>query len=137
MIATIIAKKKIKSAFKDLNKKDLNVFMKDWCENAIFHYPGKTPVSGTFSGKQVIQEWFETFFMTFNRINFTILSIKSEKIFDLFGTNTLSVEFEIKLKKENHEYTNRGITVIQIKSRKIISARDYIFDLESLNQAWI
>ena len=48
MIGALIARRKASEGFEALNRRDLEVFLKDWADDATFIYPGDVSgVSGT------------------------------------------------------------------------------------------
>ena len=48
MIGALIARRKASEGLEALNKRDLEVFLKDWADDATFTYPGDlSGVSGT------------------------------------------------------------------------------------------
>jgi len=137
MIGAMVAKKKILSGFDSMNRHDLDAFLTNWTEDAVFIYPGNFSVSGEQKGKKAVVEWFQNFMKQFPVIKFTIKNVCVENIFDLVGTNVLAVSWDIKLNNQaGEEFQNSGVTVITLKNRKAVLVRDYIFDLEVARKAW-
>ncbi|MDH5646296.1 MAG: nuclear transport factor 2 family protein [Candidatus Heimdallarchaeota archaeon] len=137
MIGTIVAKKKAKKAFDNLNKKDIEGLLKDWTDTTKFHYPGNTKVSGSHTGLTQISMWFENLFNHFENILFDVKYISCSRIFDFFGNNILTVIFDVHItKKDGTKFANFGITKIEIKNRKVIDVRDFFFDMNKLEKGW-
>lgn len=138
MIGALIAKKALAKAFENLDRHDLSKFMAAWRENGVFIYPGGIPESGTFSGKAAVEGWFKRFFEQFPKIRFEVLDICVRNLFDLAGTNTVAVHWNIRLtNKEGREGQNSGVTVVNIQGGKVVRAKDYIFDLgENFRKNW-
>jgi len=65
MIGAIIAKRKARSSFDCLNRRELHAFLRDWADDATFVYPGNLSVSGTMEGKPAIDDWFQKFMTQF------------------------------------------------------------------------
>ena len=59
MMGAIVARRKVRSAFNSLNKRDLNSFMANWADDATFIQPGILPSSGEIKGKEAIRAWFQ------------------------------------------------------------------------------
>lgn len=138
MIGALVAKRALASAFEALNRHDLPKFMAAWREDGAFVYPGEIPESGTFQGKSAVEGWFRHFFEQFPRIQFDIQDICVKNIFDLAGTNTAAVHWNIHLtNREGRVGENSGVTVISIRRGKVIYAKDFIFDLgPNFKQNW-
>ncbi|MDH3561377.1 MAG: nuclear transport factor 2 family protein [Gammaproteobacteria bacterium] len=137
MLGALIAKHKVRSAFSYFNDRNMEKFLSLWDDNAIFIYPGNVSVSGTNKGKSTVSAWFNNLMDVGPSVNFSIKSICVDNIFDLIGTNVITVEWD-------NSVTNRkginilvsGVSVIRIKKGRIIYVRDYIFDPEKLPIAW-
>ena len=138
MIGALIAKKALAGAFGDLDRHNLEKFMSAWREDGEFVYPGDIPESGTFQGKAAVEGWFRRFFEQFPKIQFDIRDICVRNIFDLAGTNTVTVHWDIHLtNKEGREGRNSGVTVVEIQGGNVVRAKDYIFDLgENFRKNW-
>ncbi len=133
-----MAKKALAEAFGNLNRHDLGKFMAAWRDDGAFIYPGEIPESGTFQGKAAVEGWFRRFFEQFPKIRFEILDICVQNIFDLTGTNTAAVHWNIHLtNREGREGRNAGVTVVTIQGGKVVRAKDYIFDLgDNFRKNW-
>ena len=137
MIGAIIAKSKARSGFDSLSGHNLEKFMADWADDAMFIYPGNLSTSGEIKGKEAIQEWFKKFIEQFPISSFNLKNICVQNIFALGGTNTLAIEWDVKLtNREGNEFENSGVTIICLKGRKAVLVRDYISDLEVTKKAW-
>ena len=137
MIGAIIATSKARSGFDSLSGHNLEKFMADWADDAMFIYPGNLSISGEIKGKEAIQEWFKKFIEQFPISSFNLKNICVQNIFALGGTNTLAIEWDVKLtNREGNEFENSGVTIICLKGRKAVLVRDYISDLEVTKKAW-
>jgi ketosteroid isomerase-like protein len=137
MIGTLIAKGKVRSAFKFLNQRNADVFLANWAEDATWIYPGNLSVSGEIKGKKAIEEWFRKFMDQFPRINFTIKHICLQNICDVTGTNHIVVEWDVQFtNKDGKETQNSGVTTIELKMGKAVLARDYIFNMDEVKTGW-
>jgi ketosteroid isomerase-like protein len=138
MIGALVAKKAIAGAFEAMNRHDLPKFMSAWRDDGVFVYPGEIPASGTFRGKSAVEGWFRNFFDQFPRIQFDVQDVCVRNIFALTGTNVVAVHWHIHLtNREGRVGENSGVTVITIKGGKVISVKDFIFDLgENFRLNW-
>ena len=137
MLGPLIAKKKVRSAFSYFNDRNMEKFLALWDDNAVFIYPGKLSVSGTKRGKKAVSDWFRNLMDTGPSVHFSIKSICVNNIFDLFGTNVITVEWVNSVtSRKGINILVSGVSVIRIKKGKIIKVCDYIFDPEKLPIAW-
>ena len=138
MIGTLIAKKKISSAFDALNRRDFSTFLSAWRDDCIFVYPGDISVSGKMEGKASIEKWFQNFMDQFPKIKFTLKNLCVSNIFDFVGTNVVAAHWDVDLtNRDGKEIKNSGITIINIKFGKAGLVKDYYFDTgEKFRSAW-
>lgn len=130
MIGTILARKSVSETFQAFNRKDLAAFMAGWHQDGVFIYPGDIPESGTFKGKEAVTAWFRNMMDKFQTIEFTVKNVCVQHSFDLVGTNTLAVQWDLKLKNlSGRTGFNTGTSIIQVKRGKVVLVKDYIFDL--------
>lgn len=130
MIGTLLAKRSVAATFTAFNNKDLDKFMSGWHENGVFIYPGDIPESGIYEGKEAVTEWFRNMMNRFQTIRFEVRDICVKKSFDLVGTNTLAVHWDLNLVNQSgRSGSNAGVSVIQIEKGKVVMVKDYIFDL--------
>jgi ketosteroid isomerase-like protein len=138
MIGALVAKKALASAFEALNRHDLSKFMSAWRDDGVFIYPGEIPESGTFRGKSAVEGWFRNFLDQFPSIRFDVKDICVRNIFDLTGTNTVAVHWNLQLtNRHGRAGQNSGVTVVHIKGGKAFLVKDFIFDLgENFKLNW-
>jgi ketosteroid isomerase-like protein len=85
MIGALIAKAKITSSYDLLNNRDINRFLANWHDNAIWIYPGNISVSGEFRGKKAIEEWFQKMLNQFTSIKLTLKNVCVKNLLDFVG----------------------------------------------------
>jgi ketosteroid isomerase-like protein len=137
MIGAIIAKGMARSGFDNLNRHDLAESIASWAEDGIWTFPGNIPISGETKGKKAIEAAFAKWMERFPKINFTIKEIFVSNIFALGATNNIAVEWDIEeADREGQEFHNSGVTIIRVKGGKAVSIKEYIFDADSLKEAW-
>ena len=110
MIGAIIAKKMVASAFSAFNRGDLKKFMANWAEDAIFIFPGNSPISGETIGKKAIEEVHAKMAKLFPNMRLNIKEIFVSNIFAMGATNDLAVENEITYNdQEGKEVHNSAV----------------------------
>lgn len=138
MIGAIIAKKKIRSAFANLNRRDLPAFLANFAEDCIYVVPGNISVSGTIKGKKNIEEWWRKFMEQFPKVMFTLKNVCVQNIFAFSGTNTVTAEWDDALvNREGKECPGEhGVTVANIRKGRIVLLSVYKLDTELMREAW-
>jgi ketosteroid isomerase-like protein len=138
MIGAYLARRALLKAFDAMNRHDLPTFMSAWHEQGSFVYPGEIPESGVFEGKSAVEAWFRRFFEQFPKIEFDVQDVCVRNIMDLVGNNVAAVHWNIRLtNRDGRIGENSGVTVLTIKGGKVLSARDFIFDLgENFHRNW-
>ena len=136
-VGPIIAKQKVREGFEYLNQRDIPKFLSLWDDGAIFIYPGNVRASGTMSGKQEVQKWFQHLMDEGPSVHFSIIRICVEDMADLTGANVIAVEWENTVtNRMGKSFLVHGVSVIKTKSGKITHVRDYISDAEKLSEVW-
>ena len=137
MIGAIIAKKKMRSAFASLNRRDLPAFLANVAEDSTYVVAGNISVSGTIKGKKNIEEWWKKFMEQFPKANFTLKNVCVQNIFALGGTNVAAAEWDVVLtNREGADFQENGVTVVTIKKGRIVLASVYKLDTEIMRRAW-
>lgn len=138
MIGVLLIKMKVPEAFNSLNRHDLEGFLKNYHEEAVFEYPGNITPSGVYKGKIEIRKWFNKLFEQFPLINFKVKEISIANPFDLIGNNVIQVLWEIDLEnRQGQSFHNSGVTVIKSRLGKSIYTKDFIFDTgEEFRKSW-
>lgn len=138
MIGSIISKRAITNAYDALSQHDMEAFLKDWRDDAVFIYPGDIAVSGTHTGKEAIRAWFQSMMEQYPKIDFTLQNVAVSNVFDLVGNNVIIVEWDLQAtNKDGYSAENSGITVIKTRWGKGLHVKDYIFNTgETWRKAW-
>jgi len=138
MIGAIIAKKKARTAFECLNRRDIDGFLAGWAEDAHFFHPGNVPgISGEMENKEAAREWLQKFMDRFPSMVMSVNSVCVQNLCPFCRNNMVMVEWDIDLRDvQDQEWQNKGITVISVAKGKVVLVRNYIFDLEVHDKAW-
>lgn len=137
MIGAIIAKKKVRSAFDNLQRRDIPAFLANVAEDSTFVVPGNISVSGTIKGKKKIEEWWEKFMEQFPKANFTLKNVFVQNIFAFSGTNVVAAEWDLAMtNREGKDFQEHAVTVINIKKGKIVLVSVYKLDTDIMRGAW-
>ena len=137
MIGAIIAKRKARSAFDSLNRRDLASFLAGYSEDATYTYPGTVSVSGTHRGKEAIEAWWNKWAEQFPEVRFTVKNICVRNIFAFAGNNVLAVEWDMEYtNRQGTKGTNSGVTMVQARNSKIVNVQLYVRDAEGQKKGW-
>lgn len=137
MIGAIMAKKVVQSAFSNLNKGNIEAFTKTWAEDAVFVYPPGVAASGTIEGRENIRKWFAKWMEQFPKRNFVLKNVCVKNIFDLVGSNVVSVEYDVNFtNKDGKDFVVGGVTTIDVRKGKAVRVCDYIADTVAWKKAW-
>jgi len=137
MIGTVMVKKVVRSAFISLNRGDIESFMKDWTEDAVFRYPTCVRVGGTIQGKPEIKRWFEGWVEQFPKREFVLNNLCVRDTFAFGGTNVIAAEWDVKLSnRDGRNFETSGVTVIEAINGKAVRVCDYIREPELFREAW-
>ncbi|MEW6687229.1 MAG: nuclear transport factor 2 family protein [Candidatus Edwardsbacteria bacterium] len=136
MIGAIIAKRKVRSAYDSLNRRDLSSFLANWREDATFIYYGAAFVSGRFEGKKAIGQFAQKYWEQFPKWNITVKNIMVQNIFAFGSTNVVAVEWDLALTdREGRNFQESAVSIIRIKRGKAVLVCDYK-DPEADRKAW-
>ena len=58
--------------FEALNRRDLAAIVAMWDDDAVFEFPGRTPMSGRFEGITAIAEWWRRWVDRYAAVQFTV-----------------------------------------------------------------
>ncbi|MHB1006053.1 MAG: nuclear transport factor 2 family protein [Chloroflexota bacterium] len=109
--------------------KDTEKFLSFLTDQAAFRFPGNTPISGVFKGKDAIREWFQEIVKVFpTGLIFTTIDVVS-------SDSEAAVEWsDYGTAANGYQYKNWGITAFQIEDGRVIDVRDYL-DTDELHAA--
>jgi ketosteroid isomerase-like protein len=138
VIGALITKRKVASAFRALNRRDVDAFLHDWREDATKVFPGDLPISGEISGLMAMRDWYRQFLRQFPELRFTVRSIGVDRIWDVTGTNVATAHWELQARNgAGHRHYNTGVTVITVVRGKVVHVVDFVFDTgASFRTAW-
>ena len=137
MIGALLTKMMVRRGCTHLNSRDINKFLKQWHEDAIFIYPGVTHASGEHHGRDQIRKWWSAFYKQFPSSIFTTQRIYIKNIMSVTATNQVALEWSVRVKNQSGDmFNNHGVSLVDIYKGKINRFEDFIFDLETLKRAW-
>ena len=137
MIGAIVGKRKVRSKFDDLNKRDVQAFTAGWAEDATFIFPSYISAGGEIKGKKAIEEWFNKWMEQFPKVNFVVKNVFVSNVFAFGSTNVFAVEWDENVtNRDGKDFQYGGVTVIQVKNGLATLVRDYIPEAEILKRAW-
>lgn len=132
-----LSKMKARAAMEAMNNGDIETYLQDWAEDAVFVYPGDVSTSGEIKGKKAITRWFENWRRMFPDLKFTIKAIYLKDNLYFGTTNVMAVHWEASgSNKFGKRVSSSGIGVITMKGTQISRVHDYIFDAHKLKEFW-
>jgi len=139
MIGAWIAKRKVPKFFDALNRRDVEAFLKNWADDAMYIYPGNMAgISGRHMGKKSIQTWFQNMLKQFPALRFTIQHVAINNPLAMTGSNIIATHFNIDVtNREGQTIHNSGVAVTTVRRGKIIHDQIFLFDTgEKFRTAW-
>jgi len=137
MIGALLTRLMVRRGCRHLNTRDLDAFLKQWHENAVFIYPGSTPASGEHRGKDAIRAWWLNFYDHFPASRFTTGRLYIKNITSLTASNEVALEWSVTVTTRNGvDISNRGVSLIDISRGKIARFQDFIDNHQALQEAW-
>jgi ketosteroid isomerase-like protein len=121
--------------FEALNRRDLAAIVEMWNEDAVFEFPGKTPISGRFEGKAAIEAWWRRWVARFATVHFTVRHVGVISLRP--GALGMMVAWDVEvMTTDGITGQASGVSLIQQRGGKVAFARDYFFDPEGLERIW-
>jgi len=137
VIGALLVKLKARTGCAYLNSREIDKFLRDWRDDAVFIYPGSTAVSGQHKGKSTIREWWMKFYDQFSQSHFTTKGIYIRNTMSFMPSNQMAIEWEVDvMTKSGDTFHNHGVSLVNIRNGKIVRFEDFIFDLKTLEKAW-
>jgi ketosteroid isomerase-like protein len=128
MIASLTAKRMIRSNFALMNRDDCDVdsLLANWADDAVWDGTSELGVGSTIKGKKAIAEWFRKWIEEFPKRNFVVRNI-CFGAWPLSPTNVFTVEWSLtQTNKEGREFKYDGVTVVHTRSFRTVRASEYI-----------
>jgi len=121
--------------FETLNRRDLPAIVGMWNEDAVFEFPGKTPISGRFEGKPAIEAWWRRWVARFTSVHFTVRHVGVVRIWP--GGNSALVAWDVDVTTTDGIRGHAsGVSLMKERDGRIAFARDYFFDPEAIELIW-
>jgi ketosteroid isomerase-like protein len=123
--------------YEALNRRDLSAIMGWWADDAVFEFPGRTPVSGRFVGKPAIEAWWRRWVERYASVHFTVKHVAIGNPLGLTIANTLFVEWDVEVTTtDGISLQASAVSFTSMRHGKVIYARDYFFDPTALERIW-
>lgn len=137
MIGALLTRIMVRRGCSYLNTREIDRFLSQWHEDAVFVYPGTTRVSGEHRGKEQIRKWWLGFYEQFPSSVFTTRRIYIKNIMSLTASNQIALEWGVHVtNRSGHSFKNHGVSLVDIHNGRIGRFEDFIFDLETLKDGW-
>jgi len=128
MIASMIAKRMVRSAIAMMNQDDFDVdaFLAHWADDAIWDGTSELSVGETIKGKKAIADWFRRWKEEFPKRKFVVRNI-CFGAWPLSPTNVVIAQWSLtQTDKQGKEFKYDGVTVSHTRNMKIVQATEYI-----------
>jgi ketosteroid isomerase-like protein len=121
--------------FETLNRRDLPAIVDMWNEDAVFEFPGKTPISGRFEGKPAIEAWWRRWVARFTSVHFTVRHVGVIRVWP--GANSALIAWDVDVTTTDGIRGHAsGVSLMRERGGKVAFARDYFFDPEGIELIW-
>lgn len=138
MIGAVIAKRKARSVFDALSRRDVAKVTAELAEDATWTFPGNVSISGETRGKKAVEVAMANWMAHFPKIDFTIKDVFVSNIFALGATNNIAIEWEIAMTNlKGKEFRNSGVSIMTVKGGKAVAEKEYLFSTDILKEAWV
>lgn len=136
MVGAVLTRMMARRGCECLDARDVDRFLSQWQEDAIFICPGATRVSGEHMGRRRVREWCLTFCEQFPQSHFSTGGMHLKNIVAMTASNPVAIEWEVLVRSRFGEsFTNHGISLGDILHGRIRRFEDFVFDLGTAEKA--
>lgn len=122
---------------RSVNRLDLDRTMASWADDAVFEFPGRTPISGRFVGKPAIREWWRRVFERASEVRFVPRHVAFSNPLLLTVASTMFVELEVDITtKDGLAVHAELVSVARMRRGKAVYIRDYFLDPSVEEKIW-
>ena len=122
---------------RSINRLDLDRTMESWADDAVYEFPGQTPISGRFVGKPAIRAWWQHVFDRASKVHFVPRHVAFANPFLLTIANTMFTELEVDITtKDGIAVHAELVSVVQFRRGKAVYIRDYFLDPSVEEKIW-
>jgi len=128
MIASMIAKRMVRSAIAMMNQDDFDVdaFLAHWADDAIWDGTSELSVGETIKGKKAIADWFRRWKEEFPKRKFVVRNI-CFGAWPLSPTNVVMAQWSLtQTDKQGKEFKYDGVTVAHTRNMKTVRVTEHI-----------
>jgi len=129
MIASMIAKRKIRSAWAMMSQDDYDVdaLVAGFAEDAVWDNASDLGVGDTLRGKKAIAEWFHSWKEEFPKRKAVVKNVCMKGTCLPSPNNVMMVEWTCwETDKQGKEFQYDGVSVIHIRNKKVVHESEYI-----------
>ena len=137
MVGALIFKWMLRNATADVNRRDFKRIVSHYADDAVLVYPGNMSVSGTWKGKQAIEEFFRRYEEQFTQECCVVQETFVKNPLGLGPSNTVAIRFEKTITNKGGEaFRASGMTLLRIRWGKVVENIEYFFDVDQLQKMW-
>jgi len=117
------------------NRLDLAAIVAMWGEDAVFEFPGDTPMSGRIEGRAAIEAWWRRWVEHYASVRFTVNRVGIVSVRPRSYEVMVAWDFD-GTARDGVRLHASGISQVRTQGGKIAHAKDYIFDVTSLESVY-
>lgn len=128
MIASMLAKRMVRSDVAKMNEDDMDVdaVLARWADDVIWDVSSELGVGETLKGKKAIADWFRRWKEEFPKRKFEVKNI-CFSAWPLCPTNVTTVQWSLaQTDKQGREFKYDGVTVVHMKNMKAVRVTEHI-----------
>jgi hypothetical protein len=111
--------------------------MRAWADDGVFEFPGHSALSGRHEGKAAIEAFWDRVFARMEIFDIRPVHIALARPYALGTSNTAIIEWVVdETAYDGTRIHLEGVAVIEGRGRRVVHARDYIFDPSPLEIMW-
>jgi ketosteroid isomerase-like protein len=124
MIGALMAKRNARKRFAARAENDVETFLASFAEDAVFKFPGESPVGGTFRGREAIRAQFEQFRDRTKGVQFELVNVFVNRLLAFGATNEVAVQWRMRL----GDLSNEGVAIVHIRRGQIVLLHEFLFN---------
>ncbi len=124
MIGALMAKRNAQKRFAARAANDVDAFLAFFADDAVFKFPGESPVGGTFRGREAIRTQFEQFRDRTVDARFELLNVFVNRLLAFGATNEVAVHWRMWLR----DHSNEGVAIVHVRRGKIVLLHEFLFN---------
>lgn len=137
MIGALLVRTAFPRFTKAVSRKDVEAVSRGVAEDAVFEFPGRSRMSGSYEGREAIRGFWARVFERYDTVTMTPKRIALTHPYALGLTNSVLMEWRLDATTEDGlQIHAEGVAAVEIRRGKMVHSRDYFFDPTVLEVIW-